>query len=78
MVKRLVGKNIKRIRNIKGFTQSYVTQRLGYKSPSILCEIESGKKGFDADKIPLLASILEVEIVELYEDDIHNMRIQSA
>jgi transcriptional regulator with XRE-family HTH domain len=41
---------------------------LGYKSSSILSEIESGKKGLDAEKIPLLAEILGVSFDELFFD----------
>ncbi|WP_117161259.1 helix-turn-helix domain-containing protein [Paraliobacillus sp. X-1268] len=61
-----IGEQIKRIRKEKGLTQSYVSKLLGYKSASMLSEIESGKKGLDATKIPLLAEILTVEINELF------------
>lgn len=74
-VERLIGKNIKRIRTIKGFTQSYVADQLGYKSSTIISEIESGKKGFDADRVPKLAAILDVKIEELFQNDIHEKRI---
>lgn len=81
-VKKLIGKNIKKYRNIKGFTQSYVSKKLGYKSSSILSEIESGKKGIDADKVPSVARILDVNIECLFEDEeeSHDLRtvIQTA
>ncbi|WP_018931331.1 helix-turn-helix domain-containing protein [Gracilibacillus lacisalsi] len=72
---RKIGTRIKEIRKSKGLTQAFVSKRLGYKSPSMLSEIESGKKGLDADKIPLVAGILNVDICELFfEDKIHEMR----
>ncbi|MGG0718370.1 helix-turn-helix transcriptional regulator [Robertmurraya massiliosenegalensis] len=60
------GNNIKEIRSSKGLTQAYVSRKLGYKSTSMLSEIESGKKGLDAEKVPLLAEILGVQINELF------------
>ncbi|AEH47106.1 helix-turn-helix domain-containing protein [Parageobacillus thermoglucosidasius] len=75
-MKRQIGERIKEIRIKKGLTQSYVAKELGYKSPSMLSEIEAGKKGIDADKIPLLAKILDVDINELFfKEKIHEMRI---
>ncbi|MED0686579.1 helix-turn-helix transcriptional regulator [Anoxybacillus ayderensis] len=65
-MKRKLGERIKEIRVQKGLTQSFVAKELGYKSPSMLSEIESGKKGIDAEKIPLLANILGVDINELF------------
>ena len=60
------GSQIKKIRLEKGLTQVYVSRKLGYKSASMLSEIESGKKGLDATKIPLLAKILGVEINQMF------------
>ena len=65
-MKKVLGDNIKEIREQKGITQAYVSTKLGYKSSSMLSEIESGKKGLDAEKIPLLANILGVSINELF------------
>lgn len=78
-MKRKLGERIKEIRIQKGLTQSFVAKELGYKSPSMLSEIESSKKGIDAEKIPLLANILGVDINELFfNEKIHNLRINSA
>ena len=60
------GNNIKKIRESKGLTQSFVANKLGYRSPSMLSEIESGKKGLDAEKVPLLAKILGVSIEQIF------------
>ncbi|MCX8046215.1 MAG: helix-turn-helix domain-containing protein [Anoxybacillus gonensis] len=78
-MKRKLGERIKEIRVQKGLTQSFVAKELGYKSPSMLSEIESGKKGIDAEKIPLLANILGVDINEIFfNEKIHNLRTSSA
>lgn len=72
-----LGTNIKEIREGKGLTQAFVSKKLGYKSPSMLSEIESGKKGLDAEKIPLLANILGVPINQIFFGiNIHEMRIR--
>lgn len=72
-----IGNNIKVIRETKGYTQSYVSGKLGYKSSSMLSEIESGKKGLDAEKVPLLASILDVKIEQIFFGvKVHEMRIK--
>lgn len=65
-MKKVLGENIKIIREKKGLTQVFVSKELGYRSPSMLSEIESGKKGLDAEKIPLLAKVLNVPIEELF------------
>lgn len=67
-VKKKLGEKIKLIRESKGLTQAYVSAQLGYKSSSMLSEIESGKKGLDAEKIPLLAEVLGVTIDKLFFD----------
>lgn len=65
-MKKRIGDNIKEIREFRGLTQSYVTKELGYKSSSMLSEIESGKKGLDSEKIPTLARILNVSIDQIF------------
>lgn len=78
-MKRKLGERIKEIRIQKGLTQSFVAKELGYKSPSMLSEIESGKKGIDAEKIPLLANILGVDINDIFfNEKIHDLRTNSA
>lgn len=76
---KIVGKMIRKIRIEKGMTQVHLSKKLGYKSPSILSEIESGKKGVDADKVPLIAEILGVEVTALFfEEKILDSRTNSA
>lgn len=65
-MKKKLGENIKQIREFRGLTQAYVTKELGYKSSSMLSEIESGKKGLDAEKIPILAKVLNVSLEQIF------------
>lgn len=74
-----LGKNIKKIRETRGLTQAFVSKELGYKSPSMLSEIESGKKGLDAEKIPLLANILSVSVNQIFFGlNVHESRINCS
>ncbi|MCP1355521.1 helix-turn-helix transcriptional regulator [Aneurinibacillus migulanus] len=76
---KLIGKRIKKLRLEKGITQTYLSKKLGYKSPSILSEIEAGKKGLDADKVPLIAEVLGVPVnVLFFEEKVLESRIDSA
>ncbi|GAA0471725.1 helix-turn-helix transcriptional regulator [Alkalibacillus silvisoli] len=69
------GAKVKEIRIEKGLKQSYVSSEIGYKSPSMLSEIESGKKSLDVSKIPRLAEVLDVNIEQLFFDkNVHNSR----
>lgn len=72
------GENIRNIREEKGLTQLFVSKKLGYKSSSMLSEIESGAKGLDAHKVPKLAEILGVGVEKLFfEKVVHDSRIYS-
>ncbi|CAK6472605.1 hypothetical protein BFRIG_01845 [Peribacillus frigoritolerans] len=71
-----LGIRIKELRIKQGLTQVDFAKRLGYKHPSIISEIESGKKGLSANKLPLVANVLGVDINSLFFVQIvHEMRI---
>lgn len=61
-----LGIRIKELRIKQGLTQVDFAKRLGYKHPSIISEIESGKKGLSANKLPLVANVLGVDINSLF------------
>ena len=61
-----IGSNARKIRILKGIKQSHIALKLGYKSPSSLNDIEMGRRQLKADKIPLLADALGVEIHDLF------------
>ncbi|MEV5038837.1 helix-turn-helix transcriptional regulator [Peribacillus frigoritolerans] len=70
-----LGIRIKELRIKQGLTQVDFAKRLGYKHPSIISEIESGKKGLSANKLPLVANVLGVDINSLFFVQIvHEMR----
>ncbi|MCY9003307.1 helix-turn-helix domain-containing protein [Peribacillus frigoritolerans] len=70
-----LGIRIKELRIKQGLTQVDFAKRLGYKHPSIISEIESGKKGLSANKLPLVANVLGVDINSLFFVQIvHKMR----
>lgn len=64
-----LGKRAREIRIKKGIKQSYVAEKLGYKSPSSLNDIEKGRRNMKANQVPLLAEILGVEVQELFFDN---------
>ncbi|UGB31667.1 helix-turn-helix domain-containing protein [Metabacillus sp. B2-18] len=74
-MKYTVGQIARFIRIQKGIKQSFVSDKLGFKSPSSYSEIEKGVRHLSADKIPILADALDVSIEELFfEDKIRKMR----
>lgn len=68
ILKDSLGFRIRQLRIEKGLTQSFVAKQLGYKHSSILSEIESGKKGINAEKLPKVAKILGVDVNSLFFD----------
>ncbi|MGM0748750.1 MAG: helix-turn-helix domain-containing protein [Bacillota bacterium] len=70
-----IGARIRVIRTQKGFSQEYVAKKIGYKHSSTLSEIESGKKGLNSNKIPIVAEVLGVDINDLFFDQyVHKVR----
>lgn len=58
---------IRELRERLGISQSELARRMGVKHTSVI-QWETGKTMPTADKLPRLASILEVTIDELYGD----------
>ncbi|KAA6482211.1 helix-turn-helix domain-containing protein [Bacillus swezeyi] len=65
-MKEVLGSRIRELRKEKGLTQFYLAIELGYKHSSIISEIESGKKSLSAEKLPIIAKALGVEINTLF------------
>lgn len=75
-MKEQLGTRIKELRTEKGMTQTDFARKIGYKHPSIISEIESGKKGISAEKLPQIAKVLGVEINSLFfVEKVHESRI---
>ncbi|KNH23891.1 transcriptional regulator [Priestia megaterium] len=68
-MKDLLGSRIKQLRLKKGITQEVFARKIGYKHAGIISEIESGKKKISSDKLPLVASVLEVDINSLFFEE---------
>ncbi len=59
-----VGENIKKVRELKGYTQEYMADRLGV-SQRTYCSIEKENKKIDTERLQNIAEILEVSIFDL-------------
>lgn len=61
----VIGDNIKKYREIKGFTQEYVSERVK-KTKNVVSNWERGDNDPDAKTIPILCEILGVDANTLY------------
>jgi transcriptional regulator with XRE-family HTH domain len=61
----VIGNNIKKYREIKGFTQEYVSEKVG-KTKNVVSNWERGDNDPDAKTIPILCEILGVDANTLY------------
>ncbi|MFA6629030.1 MAG: helix-turn-helix transcriptional regulator [Sulfuricurvum sp.] len=63
-----IGRNVKRIRMEKGFSQLQLAQSIGHKSVSIvsLAEIYHNKQHFNIEHLAKIAYILDVDICEFF------------
>ena len=62
----IVGENIKRIRNERGFTQKELSKKIGTTQQN-LAQYENGKRNPKIETIYKIADALEVDISELLE-----------
>jgi transcriptional regulator with XRE-family HTH domain len=64
---RLVGMNVKKAREAKGLTQLQLSNRLGYKSLSVVSKAEKCIEGkyFGIDHLYMIAKELDLDICEL-------------
>ena len=70
-----IGNNIKRARELKGFTQDELAKRMGYKSRSTIARIENGDNDVSQSKLKKFAEILDVSIDFLLDDGNKKMQI---
>lgn len=59
-IRKMVGKNIKKLREDRKLTQNYLSDKLGLSSTGHFSLIEKGERGLPSDKIIKLAEILGV------------------
>lgn len=76
-MERIIGPIAKSIRLKKGIKLNFISEKLGYASPSSWIDIENGRRRLDADKIPTLANALGVSVEQLFfEEKIRVKRIE--
>lgn len=68
-MKEQLGIRIRELRIERRLTQAEFAKKIGYKHPSIISEIESGKKGISAEKLPQIANVLGVEVNSLFFEE---------
>lgn len=66
---RMVGANVKRVRQEKGITQLQLSEALGYKSVSPIssAEIYYNKIHFNVEQLSKIAYVLDVDICEFFK-----------
>lgn len=64
--RQMVGKNIRRLRKSRGFTQELVSERANL-SQQHFSELERGKANATVDTLAAVAAALGVSIAELFE-----------
>lgn len=74
-ISKIIGNRIKIARENKELNQMDLSKFLGYKSQSIISEIESGKKDISAGDLFKLSIFLEVSISYLHGIDINPINI---
>jgi len=64
----MLGEKIRKIRNLKGYSQEYVADRLKI-SQSAYSAIETNKTELDIGRMKQIAEILEIDFLELISSD---------
>ncbi len=75
--KALLGRKIKEIRKSKGWTQEYLSEKIGINPKSVL-RIESGKTFPTIQNLEKIAEVFEIEIFDLFNnrslEDVKNLK----
>ena len=64
-----VGKNIKRIRELRGLTQTQLANLVGYTDRSTIAKLESGKNDMVTETVAIFAKALRVSPMVLFMED---------
>ncbi len=65
-IKKKLGKNIRKLRKQKGYSQEELSLNLDLDG-SYIGKVENGKLNITIDKISAIAQFLNVEIIELFK-----------
>lgn len=66
-IRKILGDNIRRLRNLRGWTQVYLADTLGINA-SFLTMIESGQRGMSLDMIEKMSECFGVDAASLFID----------
>lgn len=71
--------NVKKLRESLGLTQSEVAKAVGV-STQLISNIERGKSGIPAKRVPKYAEVLKVSAAKIFQDKVkaYQSRIMSA
>ncbi len=64
-IKKELGKNIKKLRKLRGLSQEELSLNLDFDG-SYIGKVENGKLNITIDKISSIANFFEVEVIELF------------
>jgi transcriptional regulator with XRE-family HTH domain len=64
----IFGKNIKKYRVLKGWSQEYLAEKMDV-SINTICEIETGKKFVRAETLITFATVFHTEVYELFKPE---------
>lgn len=65
----VVGQKLKNLRDIHGFTQAYVAERLGYANPNAISQIENGLKGMGKHRMLKAAKLYNIDPNDLFSPE---------
>lgn len=67
-----IGKNVKKLRERKGYSQLALSQALGYKSVGLISQAEVYHKGqhFNLEHLLKMAQILECNIEDFFQESV--------
>lgn len=68
----VIGQKIRKIRELKGFSQEYVANKLELTQKAY-SNIENGKTKLDFDRLEAISKILEVEVMNILSFDEKNL-----
>lgn len=69
-IKKILGENVKYLRDIVGLTQQGMADKIGVESGGYISNLESGKKWPRPEIMTRIAEALEVNIKDLFDDGI--------
>ncbi len=65
----IIGENVKRIREEKGFSQRSLSLEIGQESTTIISQAELGKhKHFNIEQLYKMSKILNIDMCEFFKD----------